>query len=143
MKKRKSTRKTKDIQHHNTSHKFSLFFSLFAKHVSDVVGNPFAFILALLFIIVWLMMGPYFHYSDTWQLVVNTATTIITFLIVFLIQHTQNRDTEIINLKIDELIKGHKGARNTIIDLSRLSDEELQELEDAYNKLCRKRSREK
>lgn len=112
MKKRK-IRKVKDVQH-ETPHQFSLFFSVFAKKVSDVVGSPIVFMLALVFILVWLLVGPYFHYSDAWQLVINTGTTIVTFLIVFLIQHTQNRDAEIINLKIDELIKGHKGARDVM-----------------------------
>lgn len=118
----------------------SLFFSLFAKTVADMVGNAYAFLTATLLIVVWLISGPYFHYSDTWQLIINTGTTIITFLIVFLIQNTQNRDTEIINIKLDELIKGHKGAKNSIIDLKKLSDEELKALEETYKQLCDKRT---
>lgn len=110
-------------------------FNIFAKKVSDVVGNAFSFCLAIFVIIVWAISGWYFHFSDTWQLVINTGTTIITFLIVFLIQNTQNRDTEILNLKIDELIKAKKGARNELINLSELSDIELKELEKQYLKL--------
>src|SRR5215208_7378229 len=90
----------------------SLLFSNFSKKTSEIVGHPFSFILAMLIILTWLVAGPFFKFSDTWQLLINTGTTIITILIVFLIQHTQNRDTEILNLKLDELIKGHKGADN-------------------------------
>lgn len=118
------------------SHWLSLIFSNFSKIISETVGSPISFLTAVLFIVVWLVSGPFFHFSENWQLIVNTGTTIITFLIVFLIQHTQNRDTEIINLKLDELIKGHKGSKNSIIDLSQLSDEELKELEKSYKKLC-------
>lgn len=120
--------------------KLNLYFTQFAKWISDIVGNAISFSAAIFFIIIWLIAGPFFHYSDTWQLVINTATTIITFLIVFLIQHTQNRDTEILNLKLDELIKGHKGARNSIIDLNKLTDDELKNLEKEYEKLCDKRT---
>jgi len=120
------------------AHWLSLWFSSFSKLASDVVGSPFIFLLAVLLILGWLISGPLFNYSETWQLIINTGTTIITFLIVFLIQHTQNRDTEIINLKLDELIKGHRGSNNTIMDLSQLSDEELKELEKNYQKLCNK-----
>lgn len=115
----------------------SLAFSLFAKYIAAIVGNALSFLIAVFIIILWLLAGPFFHYSDTWQLIINTGTTIVTFLIVFLIQHTQNRDTEIINLKLDELIKGHRGADNSKLDLSSLSDEELRDLEEHYKKICR------
>lgn len=118
----------------------NLAFNLFAKKVSDLVGNAFTFAFALLIVIVWAITGHYFHFSDTWQLVINTGTTIITFLVVFLIQNTQNRDTEILNLKIDELIRSKKGARNEIISLEDLSDAELKELEKAYHEIKNKRT---
>lgn len=117
-----------------------LDFAEFTKTVSDAVGQFWSFMLALLFVVIWLISGPFFGFSDTWQLIINTATTIITFLMVFLIQHTQNRDIEILNLKIDELIKSHKSARNTSINLNSLSDEELEKLEKTYNKIRNKRT---
>jgi low affinity Fe/Cu permease len=122
------------------SHPLNLAFNIFSKKVSDIVGNAMTFIFALLIIAIWGLSGHFFHYSDTWQLIINTGTTIITFLVVFLIQNTQNRDTEILNLKIDELIVAKKGARNHVIDLESLSDVELKELEKEYIKLCDKRT---
>lgn len=122
------------------SHFLHLAFNIFSKKVADIVGNAWSFIIALAIIIIWICVGHYFHYSDTWQLFINTSTTIVTFLVVFLIQNTQNRDTEILNLKIDELIVAKKGAHNRIIDLSSLSDAELKELEKEYIKLCNKRT---
>lgn len=121
-------------------HPINLAFNIFAKKVSDVVGSPWTFVLALLIVIIWGVTGRLFNYSDTWQLVINTGTTIVTFLVVFLIQNTQNRDTEIINLKIDELIIAKKGASNHLINLDSLSDIELKELEKEYVKLCNKRT---
>jgi low affinity Fe/Cu permease len=126
--------------HTQHPHKVSLFFNLFAKRISDIVGNAWSFILALVIVIGWGITGPIFKYSNTWQLLINTGTTIITFLIIFLIQNTQNRDTEIINLKLDELIRAHKGARNDVINLADLSDEELKNLEQEYIKLKGKRT---
>lgn len=120
---------------HRKKASVTLFFNHFAKKTADFVGNAFTFMVALIIVGLWAISGHYFHYSDTWQLVINTGTTIITFLIVFLIQNTQNRDTEILNLKLDELIKGVKGASNSIIDLNDLSDTELKELEKAYTRL--------
>ena len=111
-------------------------FRKFAAHISEVVGSPWAFILAVVLIIVWAVTGPAFGYSDTWQLVINTGTTIVTFLVVFLIQNTQNRDAKAIHLKLDELIKATKGARNRMIDLDRLTDEQLKELEAEYKRIC-------
>src|SRR5438105_6536244 len=110
-------------------------FRQFAQKTSQLVGSSWAFIFAVLIIIVWAISGPMFHYSDTWQLVINTGTTVITFLIVFLIQNTQNRDAKAIHLKLDELIKGVKGARTGLVDLERLSDQELDELKDEFEQL--------
>lgn len=121
-------------------HNVNYIFNILAKWIADVVGNAWTFVFAVLIVIGWGIAGRYFHYSDTWQLGINTGTNIVTFLIVFLIQSTQNRDTEILNLKIDELIRSHKGARNLIINLNELSDIELKELEKEYIKLKDKRT---
>jgi low affinity Fe/Cu permease len=111
-------------------------FRQFAKHTAEAVGTPAAFFAAVLLILVWAGTGPFFHFSDTWQLVVNTATTIVTFLMVFLIQNTQNRDSRALHLKLDELIKATARARNSIIDVANLSEEQLKRLEEEYRKLC-------
>jgi low affinity Fe/Cu permease len=113
-------------------------FRKFAQKTSQIVGTSWAFILAALIIVVWGITGPMFHYSDTWQLVINTGTTIITFLMVFLIQNTQNRDAKAIHLKLDELIKGVKGARTGFVNLEELSDEELERLRQEFAKLQKK-----
>src|SRR5689334_6200454 len=110
-------------------------FHKIARGIARAVGTPYAFVGALLLIIGWLATGPSTHYSDTWQLVINTSTTIITFLVVFLIQNTQNRDSESVNLKLDELIRATKGARNTMIDLEKLSDKQLKALESEYKRI--------
>lgn len=99
------------------------------------MGSPWAFLLAILAILAWAAMGPAFHYSDTWQLVINTATTIVTFLMVFLIQNTQNRDTRAMQLKLDELLRGLKGARTSLVGLEELSDEELEHLQKEFERL--------
>src|SRR5262250_3236035 len=99
-------------------------FHNFAAKASYIVGTKWAFAIALLTILAWAISGPYFHFSDTWQLVINTGTTIITFLIVFLIQNTQNRDAKAFHLKLDELIRSHGEARNDMIDIETLSDRE-------------------
>ena len=99
------------------------------------MGSPWAFGVALAVILGWGVTGPLFHYSDTWQLVINTATTIITFLMVFLIQNTQNRDTKAIHLKLDELLRGVKGARTSMMSLENLSDEELDTLQKEFDRL--------
>ena len=112
-------------------------FRKFAQATSAMVGSSWAFILAVLIIIVWALTGPVFHYSDTWQLVINTGTTIITFLMVFLIQNTQNRDAKAIHLKLDELIRGVKGARTHLVDLEKLSDEELERLKQQFERVRR------
>jgi low affinity Fe/Cu permease len=100
------------------------------------MGSAYAFAVAITSIIAWLVTGPAFHYSDTWQLIINTSTTIVTFLMVFLIQNTQNRDALAIQLKLDELIRATKGARNSMIDLSKLSDRQLETLEQEYQRIC-------
>jgi low affinity Fe/Cu permease len=110
-------------------------FRKFAHRTSEVVGSPWAFILAIVVIVTWAVTGPIFHYSDTWQLVINTGTTIVTFLIVFLIQNTQNRDSKAIHLKLDELIRCLSGARNGMVNLEDLSDEELKKLQDEFARL--------
>ena len=96
------------------------------------MGSARAFMLAVLLVVLWLITGPYYDFSDTWQFVINTATTIFTFLMVFLIQNTQNRDSKALQLKLDELIKSSRGARNKMIDLEELSDEELDVLEKQF-----------
>ena len=103
-------------------------FRGFSHSVAEKSGSAAAFVVALLVVLGWLITGPYFHYSDSWQLVINTGTTIVTFLMVFLIQNTQNRDTREIHLKLDELIRSHEPARNLFMHLESLSDEELDEL---------------
>jgi low affinity Fe/Cu permease len=110
-------------------------FRCCAEWISITVGSPWAFVLALGVVLAWLITGPLFHYSDTWQLVINTATTIVTFLMVFLIQNTQNRDTKAIHLKLDELLRGVRGARNALVSLERLSDEELDQLQHEFERL--------
>ena len=115
--------------------RFPDIFHLFAHKTSVAVGSPRAFILAMLTILVWAATGPIFHFSDTWQLVINTGTTIVTFLMVFLIQNTQNRDAHAMQLKLDELIRAIKEARNGLIDLEELSEDELQKLEEEFRRL--------
>ena len=113
-------------------------FRVFARRSSIVLGSAWAFAGAVLVIAVWLLTGPTFHFSDTWQLIINTATTIITFLMVFLIQNTQNRDAKAVHLKLDELIRALKGARNKLVDLENLSEEELRKLEDQFQRMRKK-----
>jgi low affinity Fe/Cu permease len=110
-------------------------FRRFSHLTSTGVGSPWAFTIACAVILVWALSGPIFHFSDTWQLVINTGTTIITFLMVFLIQNTQNRDAVAIHLKLDELIRALKGARNRLVDIEELSDEELDELRREFRRL--------
>lgn len=114
------------------------FFRKFAHHASLLVGSPWSFIVALTIILIWAVTGPVFHFSDTWQLVINTGTTIITFLMVFLIQNTQNRDAKAIHLKLDELLKSADQARDNLIDLEDLSDDELAQLEKEFKALREK-----
>ena len=104
-----------------------------------VLGSAWTFASAILIIVIWGLTGPMFHYSDTWQLIINTGTTIVTFLMVFLIQNTQNRDAKAAHLKLDELIRALKGARNKLIDLEKLADEDLTSLEKQFE-LVRKKA---
>ncbi len=110
-------------------------FRLFAHRSATVLGTAWAFVVAVLIILVWGATGPTFHFSDTWQLIINTGTTIVTFLMVFLIQNTQNRDAKAVHLKLDELIRAIGGARNKMVDLEKLSDDELQTLEKEFQRL--------
>ncbi len=111
-------------------------FAILAKKTADISGRPIAFILASIFIALWLITGPYFHFSDTWQLVANTATSIITFLMVFLIQNAQNRDTRALQIKLDELIRVTEGAHSALLDLEELSDPELRAICLRYQQLA-------
>lgn len=111
-------------------------FSKFARFVADFSGNAMAFNSACALILLWLITGPFFHFSDTWQLVINTTTTIITFIMVFLIQNTQNRDSAAIQIKLDELIRAHQGAHNALLDLEELTQEQLDEMRRRYEKLA-------
>ena len=127
------------LSEHEKEHDFfcvvSDAFRVFARRSSVLLGSAWAFGGAVLVIFVWLVTGPTFHFSDTWQLIINTATTIVTFLMVFLIQNTQNRDAKAMHLKLDELIRAIKGARNRLVDLEELSDEELRTLEKQFHRL--------
>jgi low affinity Fe/Cu permease len=111
------------------------WFGIFAARASTWLGSKWAFAGAGLIIVVWAITGPLFHFSDTWQLVINTGTTIVTFLMVFLIQNTQNRDARAINLKLNELIRAIDAARDQMIDIESLSDEELKQLQMKYEKI--------
>ena len=113
-------------------------FRVFARRSSIMLGSAWAFAGAMLVILVWLLTGPTFHFSDTWQLIINTGTTIVTFLMVFLIQNTQNRDAKAMHLKLDEIIRSLKAARNELVDLEDLSDEELARIEQQFKELRQK-----
>lgn len=113
----------------------NMFFRKFAHATSDVVGSPWAFVVGVVVIAGWAMSGPVFNYSDTWQLIINTSTTIVTFLMVFVIQNTQNRDAKAIHLKLDELIRGVKGARTEMVALETCTDEELAAFQKEFEKL--------
>lgn len=110
-------------------------FRKFAHRISDILGRPLAFIVALIIVLVWASTGSIFNFSDTWQLVINTGTTVITFLMVFIIQNTQNRDAKTIHLKLDELIRANAEARNRIIDLEDVTDDEIKKLQDEFRKI--------
>jgi low affinity Fe/Cu permease len=107
-------------------------FSRFASWSADLLGSPVAFTISAFGTLVWALSGPLFNYSDTWQLVVNTATTVLTFLAVFLIQHTQNREGRAMQLKLDELIRSSKDARNRLIDLEHCTEEELKQIQEEF-----------
>jgi low affinity Fe/Cu permease len=110
-------------------------FRRFAHRCSTWVGSPYSFVLALLVVVAWAVTGPLFHFSDTWQLVINTGTTVVTFLMVFLIQATQNRDTQSVHLKLDELIRANRNARNLLAGIENCSEEELEVLQKEFEKL--------
>lgn len=114
------------------------FFESLARWTTYTAGSTTAFILALLTIIVWLISGPYFEYSDTWQLVINTGTTIVTFLMVFLIQRTQNKDSLALQMKLNELLAAHRGASNRLLNIEDLSEEDIRHLQKRYRRLAAK-----
>lgn len=118
-------------------------FEIFAHAATLFTGTTAAFIIAILIIIIWLVTGPLFHFSDTWQLVINTGTTIVTFLMVFLIQRTQNKDSKAIHLKLNELVASLKGPSNRLIDVEDLTEEELNTLSMYYRKLAEMAKKEK
>ncbi len=124
----------------NTAQRSKLdeLFRIYAEKTAHAVGTPLAFALAVASIVLWGVLGPFFHYSDTWQLVINTGTTIITFLIVFLIQNTQNRKSRIIRLKLDELLRGVAGARTGFVSLDNMTDAELDEIHGEFERLREK-----
>ena len=112
------------------------WFTTFAKWTSRITGRPTTFVTAIAVIFAWAITGPLFNYSDTWQLVINTGTTIVTFLMVFLIQNTQNRDSEAIQIKLDELIRSIKGAQNALLDLEELEEDDLDRIRASYERLA-------
>ena len=112
------------------------FFRKWASVTSHAVGSAWAFLIALLVVLIWGLSGPTFHYSDTWQLVINTGTTVVTFLMVFLIQNTQNRDSRVVHLKLDELLRAVGPARTTMAELENLSDHELDRFEKEFKDIC-------
>jgi low affinity Fe/Cu permease len=114
------------------------FFGRFAQGAARAMGHPLAFVLAVLSIVGWALTGPFFGLSDTWQLVINTSTTIVTFLMVFLLQNTQNRESAAVQLKLDELIRAHQGAHNALLDLEELGEEELDRVRALYEDLARR-----
>ena len=122
--------------------KHKAWYSKFAKVTARLSGRPATFAWAVLLIVAWLVSGPLFGFSDTWQLVINTATTIVTFLMVFLIQNTQNRDTEAIQVKLDELIRATQGAHNALLDLEELEDEQLDRFRERYEKMAERARRD-
>lgn len=124
-----------DQKKHKPTSKFTVFFESSASKITWVSGKPVSFLVALAFVLVWGITGPLFHFSDTWQLVINTVTSIVTFLMVFLIQQSQNKDSQAIQLKLNEMVAALKGASNRLINIEDLSDEELKVLKTYYNQL--------
>lgn len=115
-------------------------FRRFSQSTSEFAGSSWAFLIAVLVVVLWVVSGPIFKFSDTWQLVINTGTTIVTFLMVFLIQNTQNRDSKALHLKLDELIRSSADAQNSLIDLENLKDDDLRELQSTFEELRRSES---
>ncbi len=132
----------KKLREHEASRDFVCVvrnaFRVFARQSSIILGSAWVFTAAILIIVAWALTGPTFHFSDTWQLIINTGTTIVTFLMVFLIQNTQNRDAKAFQLKLDEIIRAVKGARNELVDLENLSDEDLKKLEQQFKSIGQK-----
>ncbi len=116
--------------------RLSIAFTSFSKKASRAAGRPATFIIAALIIVLWAITGPLFGFSDTWQLVINTSTTVITFLMVFLIQNTQNRDAEAMQVKLDELIRATQGAHNALLNLEELEEEDLERIRAQYCSCC-------
>jgi len=116
-------------------------FRVFAEWTAEVTGSPWAFFLVVVLTVVWLAAGPIFHFSDTWQLSMNTFASQVTFLIAFLLQNTQNRDTRSLQLKLDELIRATHGARTSLLNLERLSDDELSSLKDEFERISERRAK--
>jgi len=138
------TQKKKLMQQEESKNFFCVVsdaFRIFARRSSRVLGSAWAFAGAIVIIVVWGLTGPAFHYSNTWQLIINTGTTIVTFLMVFLIQNTQNRDAKAAHLKLDEIIRALEGARNELIDLEKLADEDLASLEKQFERVRKKAER--
>ncbi len=119
------------------------FFRKIAHKTSEMMGSPWSFILAVIIVLIWIGSGPNYQYSDTWQLVINTGTTILTFLMVFLIQNTQNRDNRAVQLKLDELLRSIGNARNSMVDLEDLSDQELDQFQKEFKNLRNKYTKKK
>jgi low affinity Fe/Cu permease len=119
----------------STAYRRSLF-SRFAQKISHLAGHPAAFIMSVSVVVLWAISGPLFGFSDTWQLVINTGTTVITFLMIFLVQNTQNRDTAALQIKLDELIRATAGAKNTLLDLEELAEKDLEKLRSEYEALA-------
>ena len=128
-----SNRQKDPPKHHQQS-----FFTSFANHTARASGHHLTFTLAVLIIVIWAVTGPVFGYSDTWQLIINTGTTIVTFLMVFLIQNTQNRDSTALHLKIDEIVRAIAGARNSVLNLEDLEDKELEVIHQRYKAMAEK-----
>ena len=122
--------------------KSSSFFNRFAKWTARATGKPIAFALAIATVVVWAVTGPIFRFSDSWQLVINTGTTIITFLMVFLLQNTQYRDSEAIQIKLDELIRSIEGAHNVLLELEELDEKDLDRIREGYRKLAERARRD-
>ena len=138
------TQKKKLMQQQESKNFFCVVsdaFRIFARRSSRILGSAWAFAGAIVIIVVWGLTGPAFHYSNTWQLIINTGTTIVTFLMVFLIQNTQNRDAKAAHLKLDEIIRALEGARNELIDLEKLADEDLASLEKQFERVRKKAER--
>jgi low affinity Fe/Cu permease len=124
----------------NTDRSSAEIFRRVARAVADQAGSAWTFLIALAFVVAWSGLGPHFRFSDTWQLIMNTVSSIVTFLMVFLIQNTENRDTREIHLKLDELIRANQRARNEFVDLERLSDDDLAKMEEHLTAVRKKRS---